>query len=66
MLLLDITIHKASFVNVISVIDKIDDLELIFRKSGMCLFSSTLMDYLDVNLVIMKDNLNPIFVILMK
>ena len=52
MLLLDITIHKASFVNVISVIDKIDDLELIFRKSGMCLISSTLMDYLDVNLVI--------------
>ena len=55
MLLLDITIHKASFVNVISVFDKIDDLEIIFRKSGMCLFSSTLMDYLDVNLVIMKD-----------
>ena len=52
MLLLDITIHKASFINVISVIDKIDDLELIFRKSGMCLISSTLMDYLDVNLVI--------------
>ena len=37
MLLLDITIHKASFINVISVIDKIDDLELIFRKSGSIL-----------------------------
>ena len=61
MLLLDITIHKASFINVISVIDKIDDLELIFRNSGMCLFSSTLMDYLDINLVIMKDKFESYF-----
>ena len=60
MLLLDITIHKASLVNVISVIDKIDDLELIY---GMCLFSSTLMDYLDVNLVIMKDKFESYFCI---
>ena len=62
MLLPDVTIDQASnFINLISVFDKIDDLELIFRKSGMCLFSSTLMDYLDVNLAIMKDKYESYF-----
>ena len=62
MLILDVTINHASkFINIISVFDKIDDLELIFRKNGMCLFSSTLMDYFDVNLVIMKDKFESYF-----
>ena len=62
MLILDVTINHASkFINIISVFDKIDDLELIFRKNGMCLFSSTLMDYFDINLVIMKDKFESYF-----